>query len=75
MDRFETLTKKISTLIDRATVLKKENDQLKSQIKFMEEENTRSKRVLYENESLNKTRVVLREKVNHILSKLSELKI
>jgi len=75
MERFDLLNQKVEELIGQVKALRRENEKLTSQIEFIEEENQRAKKLIYENTDLSKERVKIKEIIGSILTRLNELKI
>ena len=69
------LNQKVEELIGQVKALRRENEKLTSQIEFIEEENQRAKKLIYENTDLSKERVKIKEIIGSILTRLNELKI
>lgn len=75
MEKLVLLEKKIKQLASEYNKLAFEYKKLLSEKKFLEEENNRAKKVIYENQALNRDKTIIKEKVNFMLNKINELKI
>ena len=75
MDKFAILETKVRKLIDQVIELKQEKESLLAQITSLEEENRKAKKVLRENEIYSQERKIVKEKIGHILNKLTQTKL
>jgi regulator of replication initiation timing len=75
VEKLEILEEKISELLKKVSSLKRENEKLCSEIKYIGTENSTAKKVLQEHKSLSSEKVLIRKKIDGIMSKFEKLKI
>ena len=75
MEKFEILGKKVNELLKQISSLKRENEKLCSEIKYIETENSRAKKILQEHKSLSDEKLFIRKRIDDIMSKFERLKI
>jgi len=75
MDKLILLEKKIKQLVEEYKKISGKYEKLLSEKKFLEEENIYARKLILENQNLNKEKNLVKEKINFILDKISQLKI
>lgn len=75
MEKLEILEEKIGELLKKVSSLKRENEKLCSEIKYIETENNRAKKILQEHKSLSNEKMLIHKKIDGIMSKFEKLKI
>lgn len=75
MDSLETLEKRVRQAAEQLAVLKDEKQKLLAEIKFLEEENERTKGLIRENESLREEKKTVATRIEKVIKKINSLKI
>lgn len=75
MEQLQLIEKKISELLKKTADLKRENERLASQEKFMKEENNRVKKTVFENDQIIQERKIIKKKITDLLEKYREAHI
>ena len=75
MEKLAVLEKKLGKLLDESAKLSRENEKLRSQLRFVGSETGKSRRILQEYKSLQEEKEFIRKKLDNILGKFKKLKI
>jgi FtsZ-binding cell division protein ZapB len=75
MDSLETLESRVRQAAEQLAVLKDEKQKLLAEIKFLEEENERTKGLIRENESLRDEKKTVAARIEKVIKKINSLKI
>lgn len=75
MEKLDLLKVKVNNLIIQVVKLKQEREKLISEKKYSEGEDKRAKKVLAENETYRTERKLIKDKIERILGKFSEMQV
>jgi len=73
MDRVKILERKIYQVIEKINALQDEKEKLVNEIKFLEEENQRSKHLSKENDKLKEEKKLVIVRIERLLKKINSL--
>ena len=74
MESFEILSKKIKQAAEKIGALRLENEKLQSEIKFLEQEGTRSKEVEAENINMRDEKKAIAFRIEKLIKKINSIK-
>ncbi|MCB4790526.1 MAG: hypothetical protein LHV68_01430 [Elusimicrobia bacterium] len=74
MDSIKTLEKKINQVAERLLKVSEENQKLQTELKFLEEENKRTKQLISNNDKLLEERKTIAGRIEKIIKKFNSIK-
>jgi cell shape-determining protein MreC len=74
MDSIKTLERKVILVAERLTKATEENQKLQTELKYLEEENKRTKELISDNAKLSDERKTITNRIEKILKKFTSIK-